>query len=286
MYSPVLFCKKANSVKKSTITLAKGKNTKKEPVNWKEQKSFSLTAPCREPDFKYLEQNGVAYISVRNFDWDYEEELSKFTESGASAQNASMIIFDIRSNGGGSDSFAEKWVKNFTGEKPVLNQAFSNHLTALNGWDYGKEVNDININTGYMIKNNIPIIALVDNKCGSAGESMLLSLRSLENVIVIGGNSYGAQLCGNMQWYKLPNSGMNVAFGRSLGFTYKVANVDNKGYTPDIWCNPSNALKAVTNMLKKQNYISADTSKYFMEQVGDRYNQKWRQADFQTVSGI
>ncbi len=77
---------------------------------------------------------------------------------------------------------------------------------------------------------------------------------------------------------------MNVAFGRSLGFTYKVANVDNKGYTPDIWCNPSNALKAVTNMLKKQNYISADTSKYFMEQVGDKYNQKWRQADFQTAS--
>lgn len=272
VYSPVLFCKKANSVKKSTITLANGKNTKKEPVNWKEQKSFSLTAPCREPDFKYLEQNGVAYISVRNFDWDYEEELSKFTESGASVQDASMIIFDIRSNGGGSDSFATQWVKNFTGEKPVLNQAFSNHLTALDGWDYGKEVNDINVNTGYMIKNNIPIIVLVDNKCGSAGESMLLSLRSLENVIVIGGNSYGAQLCGNMQWYKLPNSGMNVAFGHSLEFTYKTANVDNKGYMPDIWCNPSNALKAVTNMLKKQNYISADTSKYFMEQVGDKYN--------------
>lgn len=273
VYSPVLFCKKANSVKKSTITLANGKNTKKEPVNWKEQKSFSLTAPCREPDFKYLEQNGVAYISVRNFDWDYEEKLSKFTDSGASVQDASMIIFDIRSNGGGSDSFATQWVKNFTGEKPVLNQAFSNHLTALDDWDYGKEVNDINVNTGYMIKNNIPIIVLVDNKCGSAGESMLLSLRSLENVIVIGGNSYGAQLCGNMQWYKLPNSGMNVAFGRSLEFTYKTANVDNKGYMPDIWCNPSNALKAVTNMLKKQNYISADTSKYFMEQVGDKYNE-------------
>lgn len=47
--------------------------------------------------------------------------------------------------GGGSDSFATQWVKNFTGEKPVLNQAFSNHLTALDGWDYGKEVNDINV---------------------------------------------------------------------------------------------------------------------------------------------
>ena len=135
VYSPVLFCKKANSVKKPTITLVNGKNTKKEPVNWKEQKSFSLTAPCREPDFKYLEQNGAAYISVRNFDWDYEEELSKFTESGASAQKASMIIFDIRSNGGGSDNFATQWVKNFTGEKPVLNRAFSNQLTALNGSD-------------------------------------------------------------------------------------------------------------------------------------------------------
>lgn len=147
VYSPVLFCKKANSVKKSTITLANGKSTKKETVNWKEQKSFSTTASCREPDFKYLEENGVAYISVRNFDWNYKDKLSQFTASGASAKNASMIIFDIRSNGGGSDDFPAQWVKNFTGEEAVLNKAFSNHLTALNGCDYGKEANDINVNT-------------------------------------------------------------------------------------------------------------------------------------------
>ncbi len=150
---------------------------------------------------------------------------------------------------------------------------FSNHLTALGDGSYNKEVTDIFVNAGHMIKNNIPIIVLVDDKCGSSGEFMLLSLRSLENVIVVGGNSYGAQVCGNTQTYKLPNSGITVDFGRSLEFVYKIANVDNKGYMPDIWCNPSNTLKAVTNMLKKQNYISTGISKYFMEQIGDQYNE-------------
>ena len=273
VYSPVLFCKKSKSVAKSTITLVNGQKTKKETVNWKEQKSFNSVTSCREPDFNYLKKNGIAYISVRNFDGNYENELSKFVESGASAKDASMIIFDIRSNGGGSDEFATQWVEKFTGEKPVLNSVFNNKLTALSGWSYSKETYDINSSLGYMINNNIPIIVLVDDKCGSAGESMLLDLRALDNVIVIGGNSSGAQLCGNVQGYRLPNSGITVDFGRSLQFVYKMANVDDRGYAPDIWCDPSSALKAVTNMLKKQNYISSETASYFKNKIGDSYKQ-------------
>ncbi len=271
VYSPVLFCAKSDAVKKSTITLANGKSKKKETVKWTASKAFNSSSSCREPDFNYLEKNNIAYISIRNFDNNYENELSKFVATGTQAQNAEMIIFDIRSNGGGSDEYATKWIKNFTGEDLVLNLAFSRKESALTGGTYGKETYDININTGYMINNNIPIVVLVDDMCGSAGESMLCDLRALDNVIVIGSNSAGYQLCGNQAEYQLPNSGIWIQFGSSLQFAYEMKNVDGKGYTPDIWCDPSKALKSVTNMLKKQKYITSETASYFNSKIGDAY---------------
>lgn len=271
VYSPVQFCTKTKSAKTSTITLVNGKKTKKETVKWKKQKSFNATMPCSEPDFNYLNENGIAYISVRNFSPNYESELSKFAETGTPSRNAKMIIFDIRSNGGGSDQYAKQWVKNFTGDEAKVNSIYGGHETALDNGTYGKEASDIFTQNGVMLNNNVPIIVLVDDKCGSAGEFMLLALRSMDNVIVVGGNSYGAQICGNTQWYRLPKSGIGFNFGNSLEFAYNKNLIDDKGYKPDVWCNPGNALEAVTKMLEKQDYISDGIGKTFRDKIGDTY---------------
>ena len=275
VYSPVLFCAKANAVKKSTITLVNGKSKKKETVKWTTSKAFGANELSQDPNFEYLEKNNIAYISVRNFysGFGYDDELSQFVESGTSAQNAEMIIFDIRSCSGGGNSYVSEWIKNFTGDNYVLNEAFSRIYTALTGETYGKEVYDININTGYMIKNNIPIIVLVDDQCANMGEYMLLGLRSLENVIVIGSNSAGDWLASNQGDYTLPNSGLQISFGSSLQFDYQIKNVDGKGYTPDIWCDPSKAIKSVANMLKKQKYITSETASYLTSNHSDSYSQ-------------
>lgn len=272
VYSPVQFCTKKNNAMTSTLTLVNGNKTKKETVKWKKQKSFNTATSCSEPDFKYLNENGIAYISVRSFSPDYEADLAKFTETGVSARNAKMIIFDIRSNGGGSDFYAKQWVKNFTGEEVKINRIFVGRETALDNGKYEKEIFDIFRQNGVMLNNNVPIIVLVDDKCASAGETMLLALRSMNNVIVIGGNSYGAQICGDVQWYSLPKSGISFCFGKSLVCAYNMNLIDGKGYKPDVWCNPGNTIEAVTNMLEKQDYISDGIGKYFRDKIGDTYD--------------
>jgi len=102
---------------------------------------------------------------------------------------------------------------------------------------------------GKLLDNQIPIIVLVDDTCGSAGESMLNYLRGLDNVIIVGSNSAGYQLCGNQSTMWLPYSKITFAFGSSLMFHFTDENVDYRGYMPDVWCNPADALEAVLNML-------------------------------------
>jgi C-terminal processing protease CtpA/Prc len=100
---------------------------------------------------------------------------------------------------------------------------------------------------------------LTDENCGSSGESMLNLLRSMENVVVVGGNTGGAQLCGNVMTFYLPNSNLSFSFGVSLGFQFDTENVDYKGYEPDVWCDPQSALDAVLALLENSG-LAGDTT--------------------------
>ena len=112
---------------------------------------------------------------------------------------------------------------------------------------------------GRWVENHIPIIVLVDEYVASAGESTLNYLRAMDNVIVVGSNTTGAQLCGNVMDLFLPNSGTHFRFGSGIGFQYDTSNKDFRGYEPDIWCNPKDSLDAVMKMAERYD-IAADVS--------------------------
>ena len=95
--------------------------------------------------------------------------------------------------------------------------------------------------------------------CGSAGESMLIFAKCCENVVVIGSNSAGYQLSGNVYNINLPNAGIPNALTSSLCFQYNSENVDGKGYVPDVWCNPKDSLNNVFKTLYNQNMVSNET---------------------------
>ena len=270
VYSPVLFCKTSGTVNTASMTLVNGSKKKTEKIRWKEQEAFrKICLPVL--DFKYLKKEKAAYISVRSFENELKKDLLKFEKTGISAKDASLIIFDVRSNGGGSELYARNWFKNYTGRDVKESGFFFRHTTALNSGTYGNEISGYDNLIGEMADNDTPVIVLVDDKCGSAGGSIVQFLQTIKNVIVIGGNSCGAQLCGNVCVYTLPKSGISFSFGDSLSFKYSMDNIDGKGYEPDVWCNPSNAVKAVINMLKKQDYISKETADYFKKNTEDRF---------------
>lgn len=82
--------------------------------------------------------------------------------------------------------------------------------------------------------------------------------RTLDNCLVIGGPTRGAQLVGNVRGWTLPNSGIGFQFGQSFHFIYNMENVDGKGYEPDLWCDPKTSLQAVLSMVERYDLGSAE----------------------------
>lgn len=259
VYSPVLFCL-PQDMTQSTVTL---KNTAGETAEvlmiWAPAQPLA-DEPYHQPDFKLLEENGIAYISVRSFFSEFKDgELAQFVASGKEVRDAELIIFDIRSNSGGQSMPCDDWVKKFCGQKPEYTNAYAQrHSRLYNAYlkqrghfptqgkvgTYTSQVTD-----GKQLENQIPIVVLVDDLCGSSGESMLNHLRNLDNVIIIGSNSAGYQLCGNQMEIWLPYSNIQFYFGTNINLFYTDENVDYKGYAPDVWCDPRTALDAALQML-------------------------------------
>ena len=275
-WAPVLFCRPAD-MSESAVTLKNAAGeTMSERLVWTESEAYSEST--RVPDYNLLEENGIVYISERNFDLSYEELLNGFVDDAATVRDAELIIFDIRSNGGGANHFCREWVENFCGQSPQLTEVWSVRVSKLynaamardglqtesgtSGFYYHTDAI-----TGRQLPNDIPIIVLVDDTCGSSGESMLNFLKAMDNVLVVGSNSAGFQLCGNVRGYSLPNSGVFFDFGTSLQFAFTTDNVDFVGYEPDVWCDPAYALEAALNLTLRYGLVDLGTWQAFRSDV-------------------
>ncbi|MBE6969111.1 MAG: hypothetical protein E7442_03180 [Ruminococcaceae bacterium] len=72
LYSPVLCCTMGD-MKTSAVTLTNAEGQKAEvTLNWNLSEPYSQA--CRTPDFKLLEEYGIAYLSIRCFDNEYERD--------------------------------------------------------------------------------------------------------------------------------------------------------------------------------------------------------------------
>ena len=265
-YAPTLLChgKAGNS---DTITLRNGDGvTRTDKIVWKANESllddtWDRSSAC----YRYLEENGILYLSIRLFDNRRfaDTVLPEYAASGSKAKNCKLVIYDLRSNGGGDDRYARTWTQNFTGAKSVEPKVAAGNRGSKLGNAAGFNwmsvgIFDGGVSRGNWLPNDIPVIVLMDSRCGSSGESALTFAKTMDNVIVIGSNSAGYQLCGNVYDYSLPCTGITACFGVSLSFYGSMDNVDYKGYEPDLWCNPKTALQSVLNMVERYDLGSAE----------------------------
>ena len=263
VYAPILFCP-VGEMTPCTVTLqaASGKALT-QTISWTLSEAY-LPRSSQTPDMRVLSENGIMYISVRSFDAS-DGDHALYVNSAAAARKAKLVIYDLRSNNGGSDQYAKAWTQGFTGKKPDLKEFFAARVSALsklhgNAPDSAADGTfDIHQSSGAWLSNNVPVIVLMDDKCGSAGESALLYARTMDNVIVIGSNSGGCMLCGNQLGSRLPNSGVPISFGVSFQSTSSAENLDYKGIEPDVWCDPKTALSSVLAMLERYGVTDADT---------------------------
>ena len=196
--------------------------------------------------------------------------MNEFVRTGSDLKSAKLIIIDARSNSGGDEDFIKNWLKSYTGEEPEQKTIISNWGTAMFDKtqayaDLGEEFaafrtgdKDYELFQGKLLENSTPFLLLTDNMSGSCGESIVTYSRTLDNCLIIGGSTRGAQIVGNINKWKLPNSGIFFQFGQAFHFIYNMENVDGKGYEPDLWCNPKTSLQSVLNMVERYDLGSAE----------------------------
>ena len=92
-------------------------------------------------------------------------------------------------------------------------------------------------------------------------------MKTLDNVLIVGSNTAGYQLCGNISTFTLPYTGIGVRFGSTLFLYGDGENVDHRGYAPDVWCDPQDALASVLALLKEQGVVSANACETVREKI-------------------
>ncbi len=267
-YSLFQFCPVTVAHENDILKLFSDEETREINVTW------TISEPYSEEslglDFKLVQDEGLSYVSIRSFSSQkYFDELKRYSEKDAGKiRNSTLLIYDTRSNNGGADMFPRNWIKNLTGSTPAYKNIVSswyNYLWSDDG--YGNEHYSNSVEKGKTIANSIPIFFLTDDRSGSSGESVLLFTRTLENCLVIGSNSSGCQLCGNVKEFFLPNSGIRVSFSQCLEFANEMTSVEGRGYEPDVWCNPKTALSSVAKMLVNYGFASSDLVDSFFEEI-------------------
>jgi len=204
-------------------------------------------------------------------------ELDALVRDAAELRDAPAVILDLRSNEGGSDWYPMEWVKRFAGvdlypagfdaqlvtgtaSKMLENTASSlgAELPAVEdsagsadvqSWLAGMADPDrpgwgrVSAAESVRAENDTLLVVLIDSYVYSAGESFVGLLRQLDNVVFVGTKTYGAMLTGNVGVCLLPNSKLELSCGSLISFGEDLYNYDGRGYMPDFWVRPDEALE-------------------------------------------
>lgn len=274
VYSLVWFGAQIDFPEMSEINFKNGSKLKTDTITWNISAPYSKD-PIHEPDFKYIEENGLGYLSIRCFgEPAYPQIFNDFIQSGKTARNVDVLIIDIRSNGGsipgykgGGDSIG-RWYSNFTGTMLQLSRVRADRHSVLNGRSMWNSIYQEMNEKGNIVDVGVPIILLVDDNCGSNGESMLEAVKTIDNVLVVGSNSSGYQLGGNGIEINLPYTQIPAYVGTFIQFIKEIKNVDGIGYEPDVWCNPQTALSASLNLIKQYGLADEAAVSAMAKQLG------------------
>ncbi len=237
----------------STLTV----EGKERSLKWKLAESISHSEEERAAVFSETtvaaEQLPVLRSYVMRGD---QEKLDAFAATGTSYLKAPQLVVDIRGNRGGSDSCSLTWIKNYSFITPYNKLMFANKRSNLHyislepdtdssgDWDIACMDNEIRWRKDKLL------FVLIDNNTASSGETFTRLLSLGNHVILVGCNTMGCSTFANNASYYLPNSGIELYFGKSLCFYDTLENKEGVGIFPDLWVNPADSLDAVVRMCK------------------------------------
>lgn len=200
--------------------------------------------------------DGTVVLSSSGFTAEDEEgwvRLDALSQAGASFSLEPVLIWDLRSNHGGRDSYFSDWFGGFTGRSPLVKMSYAARITPLNQkllnfvlapWWY------VDGRQGQLTPRNGFTFAVQDVHTAGPGESVLCQLRSIENLLTVGAPTAGAMLTGNPVSAYLPHSGLQIVWGTKIQQLENGWVNDGEGIPPDLWVPAEEALARIEAMIE------------------------------------
>jgi len=217
--------------------------------------------------FAVTERGGITILENRRL-WEGDNDsqtLQEFANTGRDLRDEPILILDLRGHSGGNDGIAFEWMRQYTGQAPSYGMLFrhlrlnSQTVNALNPWVEAASPpswQNINFGDGHgFIPNENLVIVLTDNAIGSAGDTFVGYLRQLENVMIVGTNTRGTLITGNVGSAVLPYSRARIGFGMSLNIRPDLSQFEGIGFAPDLWVSPNDALDRVLRFIERYKEI-------------------------------
>jgi drug/metabolite transporter superfamily protein YnfA len=236
---------------------------------------------------------GIPVVRVRSFSDYYADELSQFVETAGNHRGEPVVILDIRGNGGGNERWPTSWIQRLTGERPESVFVFSElesktsmigRANALRYFDhrasepslYGADIARYtrfaeSLESGErqprwtgprypqmpLIANDTTVIVVTNDQVASAGEGLIMRISQAENVVVVGENSMGALIFGNISAHRLPHSGLMVWLPINFGLYLDGELREGVGLEPDLWVPAADAVNYAVAAVRKGTITTA-----------------------------
>lgn len=196
---------------------------------------------------KTYEVDGIPVFDIKKFFYDSDEEqaqLDAFAKSGEKYKDAPCLIFDLRQNRGGSDTYLYDFMVGLTGEAPdfpmdfrqIYSDTFVEWLANECDMHGFKQGIDEEKTDGKIFETKQKIYVLIDRRVASSGESAVANLKTMSGTVLLGENTNGCFFCGNCIHIYLPNSGVCVYYGTGRLLYNGDQNIDEMGgFAPDIY---------------------------------------------------
>ncbi len=262
------------------ITLRGDKGTRTETV--------PLKIATYNPDYStskaynFKESKGISILEIRRLmaeNTNLATQLQGFVRDAVKLKNTDYIIIDLRGNLGGQIDYGQRWLNNYISQSLYYshfstslctNIALEARQKIIDGIKDVDQKNRLSKKLGED-RNHLPgwspiqylplveaknpniIIVLMDRYSSGACEDFIYMLRRMNNVILIGENSMGGQLIGDVGNFILPNTKVAVSFGSTMRMNSQLKDNEGIGCMPDIWVNPQHTSISITKFVEKYN---------------------------------
>lgn len=232
--------------------------------------------PCRGSEYQLTDvgifaktlRDGVNIVTSSNFSGHKDTEevrnarLDEIYQCGLSLRDESIVVWNLMGNGGGNSGYPEKFVKGLNdysewlGYDAVLNSPpivygrahFRDRpvetITNKREWRWSADSHAREMDKGEFAGT---LYVLTNDGVGSSGEAAINFSRSVHNCVVVGQNSGGVGVFGDVLPYQLPFSGIMLVLPFKLFF--HGAN-EGEGFAPDYWVDSSDVLGELLCWLK------------------------------------